>query len=699
VAERLPAEKSDQGRQRDSLALTDAAPRASTEPAAADQGLLSLQRRAGNRTVLTYLDIQAKLEVGRVDDPLETEADAVATRVVQALRGRGGSAGTLAMSTADDEEPAHRLQRRSDFAVGPEGGEVDADAEQAINTAGGGGRALPKGTLRGMGMAFGADFSSVRVHEGPVASALNERLGARAFTRGSDIFFRDGLPDTSRADGQHLLAHELAHTVQQGAVRRVQRLFDGYYVVCKGNDPGATRIENDTQKPKRFYRTVASLSTSATKAKNQPFKFWSLYVDPEASTLPAKAVEPEDSETDDTAKPATTKAAITKSDVEDDDESDEGTKHPSKSGSDDTGTKKKKKKKKKKTGEAPPVKTPAAKGKTTATPAKAKEEPTGPPEEAWKATYRSTAPALGLKGAFLEQNLKYLEQQLASKHSNLENAVIELEAAWRDEFEEEDDAKTLEDTQAELRTAMPTWNGNAATVMASFIKMDSAIASAKLAVTHAKEAGKLGDDIGSEGLKDMLSVFTRFGAIDYAKEVGGTVRLRFLLVDKAVPAAVLKHYGADMMKGFVGAGPKMWTHLVTASLNSTGVVSGGHDHDVFRTFIKKKKYTITNDPFAPPEPDPDADEDAEPPPPVVVPTVYRVQYANESGVVLGTKTLIQNLTGTKTAWMARFEEAAWNALINERLSGGSFWGRDSQNASYDGYYERDAFEVDTMWPS
>jgi hypothetical protein len=65
--------------------------------------------------------------------------------------------------------------------------------------------------------AFGADFGRVRTHDGADARDLNERLGARAFTVGHDVFFRDGVPDAGTSEGQHLLAHELTHTIQQHA--------------------------------------------------------------------------------------------------------------------------------------------------------------------------------------------------------------------------------------------------------------------------------------------------------------------------------------------------------------------------------------------------------------------------------------------------------------------------------------------------
>jgi hypothetical protein len=67
---------------------------------------------------------------------------------------------------------------------------------------------------------MGADLGSVRVHTGPESADLNRGMSARAFTLGNDIFFRDGMPAADSTTGQHLLAHELTHTVQQSGVRR-----------------------------------------------------------------------------------------------------------------------------------------------------------------------------------------------------------------------------------------------------------------------------------------------------------------------------------------------------------------------------------------------------------------------------------------------------------------------------------------------
>ena len=74
---------------------------------------------------------------------------------------------------------------------------------------------------------FGADFSRVRVHTDGAANDVNRRIQAHAFTTGSDIFCGKGRYAPSSLGGQELLAHELAHVVQQGAAAvhpsRIQR--------------------------------------------------------------------------------------------------------------------------------------------------------------------------------------------------------------------------------------------------------------------------------------------------------------------------------------------------------------------------------------------------------------------------------------------------------------------------------------------
>jgi len=66
-----------------------------------------------------------------------------------------------------------------------------------------------------MGQAMGHDFSGVRVHTSPEANSLNHELGAKAFTTGQDIFFKQGEYNPGSSSGKELLAHELTHVVQQ----------------------------------------------------------------------------------------------------------------------------------------------------------------------------------------------------------------------------------------------------------------------------------------------------------------------------------------------------------------------------------------------------------------------------------------------------------------------------------------------------
>jgi hypothetical protein len=67
-------------------------------------------------------------------------------------------------------------------------------------------------------LASGADFASIRVHyAGADVDAACRAIGARAFTAGSDIYFAAGAFRPDRRDGLWLLAHEVAHVVQQSA--------------------------------------------------------------------------------------------------------------------------------------------------------------------------------------------------------------------------------------------------------------------------------------------------------------------------------------------------------------------------------------------------------------------------------------------------------------------------------------------------
>ncbi len=89
------------------------------------------------------------------------------------------------------------------------------------------GRPLDDATRRTMESFFRADFSGVRVYEGPAAQAM----GALAFTLGEDIHFAPGLYDPASRDGVELLGHELTHVVQQRDGRVVNPYGQGVAIV------------------------------------------------------------------------------------------------------------------------------------------------------------------------------------------------------------------------------------------------------------------------------------------------------------------------------------------------------------------------------------------------------------------------------------------------------------------------------------
>ncbi|MGD9750029.1 MAG: DUF4157 domain-containing protein [Acidimicrobiia bacterium] len=129
----------------------------------------------------------------------------------------------IARSGPEEEEPLQgKRVARVGEAPGPEGGVVDDRLEAEVDAAAGGGQQLPDGVRQTMEAGFGADFSNVSVH---LNSPLAPKLGALAFARGTDVHFAPGQFDPSSAAGQHLIAHELTHVVQQGGApaRKVER--------------------------------------------------------------------------------------------------------------------------------------------------------------------------------------------------------------------------------------------------------------------------------------------------------------------------------------------------------------------------------------------------------------------------------------------------------------------------------------------
>jgi hypothetical protein len=121
-----------------------------------------------------------------------------------------------------------RIQREADSAAGArDGNGVMAGAEAAVDrAASSSGTALPAHIQRQFEGSLGADLSSVRVHTGSDSQEAAHAVGAKAYTVGNDIHFAAGRYQPDDPFGMHLLAHEVAHTVQQsgGAQRRQHKL-------------------------------------------------------------------------------------------------------------------------------------------------------------------------------------------------------------------------------------------------------------------------------------------------------------------------------------------------------------------------------------------------------------------------------------------------------------------------------------------
>jgi hypothetical protein len=118
-----------------------------------------------------------------------------------------------------------KLQRRAANRSADNG--VAAEAEEKVaGAASSTGAPLPGHLQRKFEGALGANLSSVRVHTGADSAAAAEAVGAKAYTIGNDIHFAREQYQPNDASGEHLVAHEVAHTQQQagGTVGRQNKL-------------------------------------------------------------------------------------------------------------------------------------------------------------------------------------------------------------------------------------------------------------------------------------------------------------------------------------------------------------------------------------------------------------------------------------------------------------------------------------------
>lgn len=108
------------------------------------------------------------------------------------------------------------------------------------------GQALDAGIRRSMETHFGRDFSHVKIHADALAAESADEIHAHAYTVGQDVVFGAGQYTPGTTSGARLLAHELAHIVQQGATGPAlnRQAVEGYQ--SKGIDLEVTEMNKWT---------------------------------------------------------------------------------------------------------------------------------------------------------------------------------------------------------------------------------------------------------------------------------------------------------------------------------------------------------------------------------------------------------------------------------------------------------------------
>jgi hypothetical protein len=176
----------------------------------------------GNRVLLSLLRsgrLQRKARISQQGDPHEHAADRAADDVVSGERSAHDN------SPPEEVEPKPTKDKVPVDGLGPVAKGEDASEfpqpsareTRAADLVGqlSGGHHLDNDTRELMESRFGEDFSDVRIHTDHRAAEIADTLDARAFTVGEDVVFAEGEFAPETTEGQRLLAHELAHVIQQ----------------------------------------------------------------------------------------------------------------------------------------------------------------------------------------------------------------------------------------------------------------------------------------------------------------------------------------------------------------------------------------------------------------------------------------------------------------------------------------------------
>jgi hypothetical protein len=242
-------------------------------PAAAEQRNTADKTYSGNQAGLRrFSALQCKLAVGSVNDPLEAEADRAADLVMRMtdpnLSVSSGATQIVRKSSSREEEDEKPGLMRKPSANSPSPvTSAPAAVEEELRSSG---QPLDPATRSMFEPRFGVDFSHVRIHAGDSAGRSAAQTGALAYTVGSHIVFGNGNFSPATMNGQKLLAHELAHVVQQGQLRPVQGRELGTGASARASQhpaPANGLAEQHSAIPEPALRKSASLGITASSCE------------------------------------------------------------------------------------------------------------------------------------------------------------------------------------------------------------------------------------------------------------------------------------------------------------------------------------------------------------------------------------------------------------------------------------------------
>jgi hypothetical protein len=211
---------------------------------------------SGECTECSKKKFQRKFSIDASNDPLEQEADLVADQVLAAP-----AHSTVSSATRS-------IQRFTSQATE----NLDTPPLSVDRVLSGSGRPLDSALQQDMEQRFGHDFSQVRVHSDAAAEQSAQDVNAHAYTVGHNLVFGPGQFAPGSHAGRHLIAHELAHVVQQtGAAQPTSTLASGKNSTLsryrdKGKDTIAFDAANETLTDPKTQPWIDNITIAFDKA-------------------------------------------------------------------------------------------------------------------------------------------------------------------------------------------------------------------------------------------------------------------------------------------------------------------------------------------------------------------------------------------------------------------------------------------------